>query len=127
MEVYLDHAATTYVLPSVIQKMTQMMEYDYGNPSSKHNKGWEAEKAIREARELIAQACKCDSKEITFTSGGTEANNMAIIGTAMAYQRQGHHIITTRIEHPSVHEPLLYLEQQGFEVSYISVDRKSVV
>lgn len=121
MEAYLDHAATTPVFPQVREIMDRVMGEDYGNPSSKHTKGMIAEQYVKEAREEIAKALKCQPKEIVFTSGGTEANNMALIGTARANRREGRHIVTTRIEHASVHEPLAYLEEMGYEVTYLPV------
>lgn len=127
MEAYLDNAATTPVFPQVREIMDQVMEQDYGNPSSKHTKGITAEQYIKEARENIAASLKCQPKEIIFTSGGTESNNMAFIGTAIANRRAGKHIITTRIEHASVHEPLAYLEEMGYEVTYLPVDQKGQV
>lgn len=123
MEVYLDNAATTPVLPKVRDIMVKVMEEDYGNPSSKHTKGIDAEKYITGAAESIAVLLKCQSGEIIFTSGGTEANNMALIGAAMANKRKGKHIITTAIEHTSVHAPLAFLEEQGFEVTYLPVNK----
>lgn len=122
MEAYLDNAATTPVFPEVREIMVKVMEEDYGNPSSKHTKGIAAEQYIKEARECIAADLKCRPKEIIFTSGGTESNNMAFIGTAIANKRAGKHIITTGIEHASVHEPLAYLEEMGYEVTYLPVD-----
>lgn len=122
MEAYLDNAATTAVFPEVIEITEKVMKEDYGNPSSKHTKGLEAERYIRGAREKIAGTLKCQPKEIFFTSGGTEANNFALLGTAFANQRSGKHIITTRIEHASVLEPLAYLEELGWEVTYLPVD-----
>lgn len=122
VEVYLDNAATTKVSQSVADLMMTIMREDYGNPSSKHNKGMEGENYIRHAREIIARNLKCKEKEILFTSGGTESNNMALIGTALANRRRGKHIITTCFEHPSVHEPLIFLEHEGYEVTYLSVD-----
>lgn len=127
MEAYLDNAATTPVFPEVCGIMVKVMEEDYGNPSSKHTRGMEAEKYITNAAENIAALMKCQPKEIVFTSGGTEANNLAIIGAATANSRRGKHIITTSIEHPSVYEPLAYLERQGFEVTYLPVDRNGLV
>lgn len=127
MEAYLDNAATTKVFPGVLERMVQMMEGDFGNPSSKHTKGWEAENAIREATEQICGRLKCEAKEIIYTSGGTESNNLALIGSATANLRSGKHIITTRIEHASVHQPLAYLESQGYEITYLPVDRHGKV
>ncbi|MCI8378963.1 MAG: cysteine desulfurase [Lachnospiraceae bacterium] len=122
MEAYLDNAATTPVFPEVKEIMVRVMEEDYGNPSSKHTKGMAAEQYIRKAKEIISGCLKCQPKEIIFTSGGTESNNMAFIGTAIANRRAGKHIITTRIEHASVYEPMAYLEEMGYEVTYLPVD-----
>lgn len=120
--VYLDNAATTRVFDSVRDIMVQTLEEDYGNPSSMHAKGVNAEKYITNAKNIIAKNLKVDAKEIVFTSGGTESNNMALIGTALANNRTGKHIITTNIEHPSVHNPLIFLEDCGYEVTYLPVD-----
>lgn len=122
MEAYMDNAATTPVLPEVRDIMIKVMETDFGNPSSKHTKGIIAERYITEAKEIIASSLKCEPKEIVFTSGGTESNNMALIGTAIANRRAGKHVITTRIEHASIHEPMAYLEEMGYEVTYLPVD-----
>ena len=122
MEAYFDNSATTRVFDSVKDIVVKTMTEDYGNPSAKHRKGMEAERYVRQAAADIARTLKVRDKEILFTSGGTESNNMALIGTAMANQRAGKHIISTRIEHASVYNPLAYLEQQGFEVTYLSVD-----
>ncbi|RDU22458.1 cysteine desulfurase family protein [Anaerosacchariphilus polymeriproducens] len=127
MEVYFDNSATTRCYESVAKLVVQLMTQDYGNPSSMHTKGFEAEKYIREAREIISKNLKVNEKEIFFTSGGTESNNLAIIGTAMANQRSGKHLITTSIEHPSVLNAMKYLEEQGFEVTYLPVDEKGVL
>ena len=123
MEAYLDNAATTRAFDSVRDAMVNALSIDYGNPSSKHRKGMEAEQKVKEAANIIAKSLKVEVKELTFTSGGTESNNMALIGAALANQRAGKHIITTQFEHPSVHSPLMFLEEQGFRVSYISVDQ----
>lgn len=122
MEIYLDNAATTKPLAAVREVMNQTMEADYGNPSSMHRKGMEAERYIKKAREEIASCLKVEQKEIVFTSGGTESNNMALIGTVLANQRLGNHIITTKIEHASVHNPLFFLEESGFSVTYLPVN-----
>lgn len=127
MEAYLDNAATTMVAEPARKKVLEMMELCYGNPSSRHSKGFEAEKTITAAKKIIADTLKCDPREILFTSGGTESNNMALIGTAYANQRSGKHIITTRIEHASVHEPLAFLEEQGFTVTYLPVNENGIV
>lgn len=123
MEAYLDNSATTKVMDCVTDIVVKVMTEDYGNPSAKHRKGMEAERCIKEARAAIAKTLKVQDKEILFTSGGTESNNMALIGTAFANQRAGKHIITTRIEHASVYNPLAYLESQGFQVTYLPVDQ----
>jgi cysteine desulfurase len=122
MEVYLDNSATTKPTEGVRDKMVQALYEDYGNPSSMHKLGVKAEQYMKEASEIIAGSLKADPKEILFTSGGTEANNMALIGTAMANRRRGNHIITTRIEHPSVHQTLVYLGDNGFEIDFAPVD-----
>lgn len=126
-EIYLDNAATTKVYPSVCEKMVEVMSKDYGNPSSLHVKGFAAEQYVKEARKTIASVMKVDEKEIVFTSGGTESNNMAIIGAAMANKRRGKHLITTSIEHASVYNPFIWLEGQGFEVTYLPVDNHGIV
>ena len=127
MEAYLDNAATTMPFPEVRKIMMETMESNYGNPSSLHQKGLDAEQYIRKAREIIAKSMKIEPKEIVFTSGGTESNNQALIGAALANKRSGNHIITTKIEHASVHNPLLFLEEQGYRISYISVDKNGQV
>lgn len=127
MEAYLDNAATTRVLPEVRQCMVKVLEEDYGNPSSMHLKGVEAERYVKEAAKTLSGILKVDSKEILFTSGGTEANNLAIIGAAMANRRSGNHIITTAVEHASVLRTMEYLEEQGFRVTYLPVNEAGVV
>ncbi|MBQ8084670.1 MAG: cysteine desulfurase [Lachnospiraceae bacterium] len=127
MEVYFDNAATTKIIPEVRDILLETMDKDYGNPSSVHIKGVDAENYIKDARRIISRELKCDLKEITFTSGGTEANNLALIGIVEANKRAGNHIITTRIEHASVYNPLLFLEEQGYRVSFLSVDSRGMV
>lgn len=122
MESYLDNAATTRVSDGVREIADRAMCVDFGNPSSLHKKGMEAERYVKSAREIIAKSLKAEPKEIVFTSGGTEANNMALIGAALAMRRTGKHMITTQFEHASVHNPLLFLEDMGFEVSFAPVD-----
>ena len=122
MEVYLDNSATTRVLPEVAELMNKIMTEDYGNPSSMHFKGMQAENYVKHAKEQIAKVLKVNEKEILFTSGGTESDNMALIGRAMANKRAGMHLITTKIEHPAILQTMKYLEQQGFEVTYLPVD-----
>lgn len=123
MIAYLDNSATTKVLDSVKDIMIKVMNEDYGNPSSLHLKGVDAEKYIKEAKETISKILKVKEGEIYFTSGGTESNNMALIGFAMANKRSGNHIITSAIEHASVLNTVKFLEEQGFRVSYIPVDK----
>ena len=122
MEAYFDNSASTKVLEPVKEIVIKTMMEDYGNPSARHKKGLDAERYIKEAAETIAGTLKVAAKEIVFTSGGSESNNMAIIATAMANKRAGNHIISTGIEHASVYNPLAYLEEQGFRVTYLSVD-----
>ncbi len=122
MEIYFDNSATTRVFDSVKDIVVKTMTEDYGNPASRHRKGMEAEQYIRTAREIIAGTLKVPGSEILFTSGGSESNNTALIGGAMANQRKGRHIISTAIEHPSVYNPLLFLEENGFEVTFLPVD-----
>lgn len=127
MNAYLDNAATTKVSEGVREIMVDALEVNFGNPSSMHRKGMEAEKYIKDAKEIIAKLFKVEQKEIVFTSGGTESNNMALIGTALANQRAGKHIITTQFEHASVHNPLIALEDFGFRISYVPVDQNGKV
>ena len=127
MEAYLDHSATTRCSERVQKMVCAAMDEAYGNPSSMHKKGMEAEHYVREAAQKIAKTLKVSEKEIIFTSGGTESNNLALIGAAMANRRSGNRLITTQIEHPSVLNTMEYLREQGFEVIYLPVDQKGVV
>ena len=127
MEIYLDNSATTPVLPSVKEAMSQMFDLEYGNPSSMHLKGVAAEEKVLEAAKKIAATLGAKEKEILFTSGGTEGNNLAIIGAARAKARAGKHIITTSIEHASVHNVMEHLEAYGYEVTYLPVDSRGFV
>ena len=127
MEAYFDNSATTKVYPVVKDIMIKVMEEDYGNPSSLHMKGVEAERYIKKAAESIAKTLRCKPEEIIFTSGGTEANNLALIGTALAKKRQGKHIISTTIEHASVSATLDFLKSQGYEITLIGTDDKGIV
>lgn len=122
MEAYFDNAATTAAYPAVRELMVRLLEEDYGNPSSLHMKGVEAERYIKEAAANIAAELKCAEKELVFTSGGTESNNMAVIGAALAHRRAGKHIITTNIEHASVSAAMDFLAKEGFEITRIGVD-----
>ena len=127
MEAYFDNSATTRCSDAAVALMQQVLLEDCGNPSSLHMKGVVAEKYIKTATEQIAQILKVAEKEIIFTSGGTESNNLALIGVALANQRTGKHIITTSIEHASVYNPLIFLEEQGFEVTYLPVDAQGMI
>lgn len=122
MEAYLDNSATTRCSDRACQLMVDLLTKDYGNPSSLHSKGMEAERYVEEAKKKIAKTLKVADKEIIFTSGGTESNNLAIIGAALANKRAGMHVITTAIEHASVSNPMQYLEELGFRVTYLGVD-----
>ena len=122
MEAYLDNSATTSCSKAATEKMVELLTQDYGNPSSMHMKGVIAEKYITEAKKKIAKTIKVDEKELIFTSGGTESNNLAIIGSALANKRAGMHVITTSIEHASVTNPFIWLSENGFEVTYLGVD-----
>lgn len=127
MEVYLDNSATTKVFPEVAELMTKIMCEDYGNPSSLHMKGVQAEQHLKYAKETFAGILKCSEKELYFTSGGTESDNMALVGCAFANRRAGNHLITTQIEHPAILQTMHYLEDCGFEVTYLPVDEFGVI
>lgn len=122
MESYLDNSATTPVSETVKDLAVHCMTVDFGNPSSRHQKGVDAEKYVRQARERIAATMRVSEREIFFTSGGTESNNWALIGSALANKRNGKKIITTSIEHPAVIQPALLLQDLGFEVAFLPVD-----
>lgn len=127
MEIYLDNSATTMALKEVTDLVSQIMHVDYGNPSSMHMKGVEAEKYIKEAKQDLAKLLKVQDKEIYFTSGGTESDNWALMGAAQANSRAGRHLITTKVEHPAILQTMEYLESIGYEVTYLPVDKKGVV
>ncbi len=127
MEVYLDNSATTRCFDKAVALMTRIMCEDYGNPSSLHRKGVEAEKYIRYAKDVIADNLKVNQKEIFFTSGGTESDNLALMGCARANCRSGRHLITTQIEHPAVLQTMKHLEEEGFRVTYLPVDQKGCI
>ena len=122
MEAYFDNSATTKVLDCVKDAVVDAMCVKYGNAAAKRRKGVEAENLIREAKKAIADTLKVQEKEILFTSGGTESNNTALIGTALANRRAGKHLITTGVEHPSIYNTMSFLEEMGFEVTYLPVD-----
>lgn len=123
----MDNSATTKCFEDVAALMTRIMCEDYGNPSSLHRKGMQAEQYIRYAKETIAKNLKVNEKEIFFTSGGTESDNLAIIGCARANCRMGRHLITTQIEHPAVLQAMKYLESEGFRVTYLPVDGRGCI
>ena len=127
MEVYFDNAATTRCSVRAAELVQRVLLDDYGNPSSLHKKGMDAEAYVKRAASQLARILKVAEKELIFTSGGTESNNLALIGTALANRRAGRHIITTAIEHASVYNPLIFLEELGFEVTYLPVDGSGVV
>lgn len=127
MEVYFDNSATTRCYDSVKDIVVKAMIEDFGNPSAMHLKGVEAEKYIKSSAESLARLLKVQEKEILFTSGGTESDNLALIGATLANKRSGNHIITTSVEHPAVSQPALFLQEQGFEVTYLPVDSRGVV
>ncbi len=127
MEVYLDNSATTKPYDEVVEEITRILKESYGNPSSLHSMGKRAEDELKNARSVIADTLGVSPAEITFTGGGTESDNLAIIGTAMAYKRRGNRIITQKTEHMAVLESFRYLEEQGFSVYYADVDENGVV
>lgn len=124
MEAYLDNSATTRCYEEVKGIVVKTMLEDYGNPSAMHLKGVEAENYVKQAAKEISKTLKVQEKEIFFTSGGTESDNWAVIGTALANSRQGKHIVTTPFEHAAVSAPLAWLEKQGYEITEIPVDEK---
>lgn len=126
-EIYFDNAATTQTSLEAAKIAYDIMTKNYGNPSSKHLKGLEAEKEIKKAIKIISNIIDSNESEIYFTSGATEANNTSIFGTAYAYKREGKHIITTKIEHPSVMQPFKILEENGFNVTYLDVDSDGLI
>ncbi|WP_096200554.1 cysteine desulfurase family protein [Bacillus sp. FJAT-45350] len=121
-QIYLDYNASTPIAPEVREVMLPYLENYYGNPSAMHFQGMQAKKAVEEARKQIASLINCQSKEIIFTSGGSESNNHVLKGVFSSFKEKGNHIITTTIEHPAIINPCNYLEQQGAKVTYIGVD-----
>ncbi len=120
--IYMDYSATTPVDPRVVDRMVHVLREQYGNPASRsHAYGWEAEQAVEDAREEVAALLNCDSREIVWTSGATESNNLAIKGAAHFYQGKGRHIVTVKTEHKAVLDTCRELERQGFEVTYLNV------
>ena len=127
MEAYLDNSATTPLCKTAKEKMLYAMETCWGNPSSLHGKGIDAHLLLCQARKDVAKALQCDEKEVFFTSGGTEGNNIAILGAARSNSRKGKKVITTRVEHPSVMRAFNQLENEGFQVTYIGTDKAGYV
>lgn len=125
--IYLDNSATTRPYDAVIRTVEHFMEEEYGNPSSLHRMGLNSEKAVKKARHQIALGLNGLPKHVIFTSGGTESDNLAIFGTAMAHHRRGNRILTSMIEHPAVLEACKRLEKQGFIVKYLPVDKQGLV
>ncbi|CAA0177350.1 cysteine desulfurase family protein [Tenacibaculum maritimum] len=125
--IYLDYNASTPNDPKVINAMLPFLTNHYGNPSSIHKEGQKAKDAIEKARMQVANSIGCSTNEIIFTSGGTESNNHAIIGTAMSLKNKGNHIITSSIEHPAVIEVCKYLESQGFKITYLNVNKDGII
>lgn len=126
-EVYLDNSSTTPMHPEVLKEMQTLLERKYGNPSSLHRLGNDAERTLSSSRQLLAEQLGVKSGEIYFTSGGTESNNMALAGIARRNYRRGKHLLTSKIEHPSVLEPLKKLEVEGFQVTYLEPDRNGLL
>lgn len=127
MECYMDNSATTKCFPEVVDAVTDEMTECFGNPSSMHLKGLEAEKKIKKTTETIAATLKCKDKEIVYTSGGTESDNMALIGVARAYKRNGMHIITTKFEHAAILQTAAFLKEEGYEITYLNVSKEGVI
>ena len=125
--IYLDHAATTPVFPEVVEEINRCFTKYYGNASEPHLPGRKAREILENSRKIIADALGALSSEITFTSGGTESDNLALIGCAEAYHKKGNHIITSEIEHPAVIMPLKLLARKGFKITYLPVDRFGIV
>lgn len=121
-EVYLDNSATTRPCKAAVDKIVEVLTSNFGNPSSLHEKGFEAEREVERAREVIAKSLNARSDEIFFTSGGTEANNIAVFGAVDANKRRGNKIVTTSVEHSSVYNPVRELEKQGYDVVYLRPD-----
>lgn len=127
MEAYLDNSATTALCPQAIEKMNYALTSCWGNPSSLHANGISASELLEESRRVIANKLSCESNEIFFTSGGTESNNIAVLGAANSMKRRGSRIITTSVEHSSVDETVKYLETQGFDVIKLRVNEKGMI
>ncbi len=125
--IYFDNAATTRASEQVAEKVTEMLCHNFGNPASVNKLGLQVEKEIKKTTEILSRGIHCKINEIYYTSGGTEGDNWAIFGTAEGYQRQGKHLITTKIEHPAVKKPMETLEQKGYDITWLSVDKKGKI
>ena len=125
--IYFDNAATTRASEQVAEKMTEMLCHNFGNPASVNKLGLQVEKEIKKTTEILSRGIHCKTNEIYYTSGGTEGDNWAIFGTAEGYQRQGKHLITTKIEHPAVKKPMETLEQKGYDITWLSVDKRGKI
>jgi len=123
-KVYLDYAATTPTDPEVLAAMQPYFFEKSGNASSLHAYGQEAKKGVEDAREILAEFIGSKPEEIVFTSGGTESDNFALLGSAYALEKKGNHIITSAIEHHAIIEPLKFLEKKGFKITYLKVDKR---
>ena len=122
-KIYLDHNATTPIAPEVLERVTSVLQNQIGNPSSLHSQGRSARVLLDEAREQVASLIGAFPSEIIFTSGGTEANNLALLGVALGLGKAGGHIVTSQVEHPSILNPCLQLESLGFEIDRVTVNR----
>ena len=125
--IYFDNAATARASEQVAEKVTEMLCHNFGNPASVNKLGLQVEKEIKKTTEILSRGIHCKINEIYYTSGGTEGDNWAIFGTAEGYQRQGKHLITTKIEHPAVKKPMETLEQKGYDITWLSVDKKGKI
>ena len=126
-KVYLDNAATTKPHRQVIDRVSEVSQNQYANPSSLHTMGIEAESIVTNSRKILANMLDCRADEVVFTSGGTESDNMAILGYAYGARKKGNHIISTKIELPAVLEPILRLQDEGFDVDFVRVDQDGIV
>ncbi|MGH8812661.1 MAG: aminotransferase class V-fold PLP-dependent enzyme, partial [Advenella sp.] len=128
LPVYLDYSATTPVDPEVVEKMVPWLYEEFGNPASRsHSFGWTAEEAVETARKQVADLVNADPREIVWTSGATESNNLAIKGAANFYKERGKHLITVKTEHKAVLDTMRELERQGFEVTYLNVQDNGLI
>ena len=127
MNVYLDNAATTQMYPEVVQAMNSYVIEQYGNPSSQYQIGFNAKKAVDDARKTIASTINANPSEIYFTSGGTEGDNWIVKGIADAYSDKGKHIVTTAIEHKAILNSCKFLEEHGYKVTYVVPDSRGVI